>query len=181
MDNNGGFIGSTAASQVSVNEALLTTGSARSGFVQINASAGFDGTLHVASAQLGGLSLGPIGVACDNLGGIGQSTTCLIYTGAREQDHQLPVTGIEYPFTLGQAFNFSYSSSAGGSTYPSNNGGADANFQFQFRFLEADGVTPVAVEAVPEPGTFALFGVALGALTAGRCFHLRHRCFESEQ
>ena len=93
---------------------------------------------------------------------------CIAYTGPRDQDHQLPVSEVEYPFTLGQAFNLSYSSSAGAfsSTYGSGDG--DAAMQFQFRFLEADGMTPVDAEAVPEPGTCALFGVALAGLALGK-------------
>ena len=167
--NNAGapFAISSARSQISVNETLFTTGSVRSGFVQVSATGSSTGDFRGSSGSLD-LSLASIAVSCF---GSGQAAaTCVLWPNGAHSipGYVLPVSLQYYPFTLGQAFNLSYSGSAGGDSTPLGSANGYADLQFQFRFFEADGVTPVTVEAVPEPATFALFGVALGAFIAGR-------------
>lgn len=167
FDKNGQYITSRAGSDVSVKEALFTTGPVRPGFVQISASGQRTSNFRGSSGTLDVL-FGHIAVSChDN--GFGSVASCILWPNGEHSvpAYLLPVSGQSYPFTLGQVFNFSYLGSAGADSLPGYGGfGADASVQFQFRFFEADGVTPVSVEAVPEPGTFALFGVAWGLLAA---------------
>jgi hypothetical protein len=160
-------LNSDATSQVSVNETLFTTGSVRSGLVQISATGSSAGDFRGSSGSLD-LSLESIAVSCFGSGPTG--ATCVLWPNGAHTvpGYVLPVSLQYYQFTLGQAFSFSYSGSAGGNSTPSGSGDGYANLQFQFRFFEADGVTPVAVEAVPEPATFAFFGLALGAFIAGK-------------
>ena len=168
MDNNAHIIVANAGSQALVNETLFTAGYVRPGFVQIIASASSQFVLRYSGAtQI--LSLGNIYVDCTDE--LFFADACTFFPNG---DHnlggssQLP-SGEEYPFTLGQAFNLNYLGSTGASAYFSDAGSVtDSSIQFQFRFFEADGATPVAVEATPEPNTFALFGVALGALVISK-------------
>ena len=157
----------TALSLVSVNEALLTTGSVRSGFVQVIIAGGSD--YYYGDGQMD-LSLGSVTVRCP--GNRFALTGCILSAAPyTPPEYNVPVFPSslqeEFAFTLGQPFNFNFSgkASAYGNTGPPS--GGDAFIQFQFRFFEADGVTPVAV-AAPEPATFALFGIALGVLAAGK-------------
>lgn len=171
--NNAGtlFAVSSARSQVSVNETLFTTGSMRPGFVQISAAAGSAGNFRGDVGSLD-ISLESVAISCFPSG---QTAVCILWPNGFHSvpgyqlpfDGRTPLTGY-YPFTLGQAFNFSYSGSAAGFSDVLGVGAGYANIQLQFRFFEADGVTPAAVQAVPEPATFALFGVALGFMAAFR-------------
>ena len=160
-------LNSETTSNVSVNETLFTTGSVRSGLVQISSTGSSAGDFRGSSGSLD-LSLESIAVSCFGSGPIG--ATCVIWPNGAHSvpGYVLPVSLQYYPFTLGQTFNFSYSSVAGGSSTPFGSGDGYANLQFQFRFFEADGMTPVAVQAVPEPGSLALLAIALGLLRAGR-------------
>ncbi len=160
------FLYSSASSQVSVNETLFTTGSVRSGFVQVSATGGSAGDFRGSTGSLD-LSFESIAVSCFGAGASPNGADCVFWPNGFHSlpGYVLPVSLQHYPFTLGQAFNFSYSGSAAADPpNPLNAGYGYANLQFQFRLFEADGVTPVAVEAVPEPGTFTLFGAALGVL-----------------
>jgi len=62
------------------------------------------------------------------------------------------------PFTLGQPFTFSENLMLSASS--SNPAGVvesgTGSVSFQFRLLEADGETPVAMAAIPEPSTWTL-------------------------
>ena len=167
-DGNGYLVTSTADSQVSVNEALFTPGSVRSGFVQINAT-GSTGDIFREDYSDLDLSLGPIGVGCINQ--VFAASLCVLGPNGGVHNpptYSFPINGQYYPFTLGQAFNFSYSGTAAGFSDAIGDGEGSTNMQFQFRFFEADGVTPVAVEAAPEPGSLALLGVALGMLAVSK-------------
>jgi hypothetical protein len=161
----------SAGSQVSVNETLLTAGSVRSGFVQISASGSGSFDARSPDSASIGLSFGPIQFVCLQQGGREVSLNCQLYPDPRLRPPPLQ-SPAQVEFTLGQAFQLSYSGTvgAGSGTHPGldSSAGADANVQFQFRFVEADGVTPVAVEGVPEPGTLALFGAALVLLAVSK-------------
>lgn len=185
FDNIGNLIGADAGSRASINETLVTAGDVRPGFVQIIASANINYYFLRDSSADQILSLGNIYVDCENLLPFGGY--CIFFPNG---DHnlggssQLP-SGTEYPFILGQSFNLNYSGDTGANTIDGG-GAANSSMQFQFRFFEADGVTLVAVEATPEPGTLALLGLALGVLSIGtskfrRYFPSRHRFFKSEQ
>ena len=161
--------GGSALSLASVNEALLTAGSVRPGFVQVGVAGGSDYYDGVGQMDL---SLGSVTVRCP--GNRFALTGCILSAAPyTPPEYNVPLypgqLQEEFAFTLGQSFNFNFSgkSSAVGST--ASPVGGDAIMQFQFRFFEVDGVTPVAVvEAAPEPATFALFGIALGVLAAGK-------------
>jgi len=69
------------------------------------------------------------------------------------------------PVTLGTAFTLEAN---GGTTnwasgFDGRSGGS-LNTVFQFRFLEADGVTPVGVSQAPEPVTLGMVGLAFCSL-----------------
>jgi len=79
------------------------------------------------------------------------------------------------PVTLGTAFTLAAKGGASNwaSGFEGSSGGSLLT-AYNFRFLEADGVTGVAVSQAPEPMTVALVGLAFGALglfrkTRARC------------
>jgi len=147
------YLNSDARSQASVNEALFTTGSVRSGFVQVSVTASSASNFRSSIGYLD-LSLEHIAVSCFTFSPV--ASTCVFWPNGAHSvpGYEVPPSGESpftgyFPFTLGQAFNFSYSGFA--EAIPDSLGYGDngyANIQFQFRFLEADGVTPVAVESV---------------------------------
>ena len=165
-------VGSTfASSQISVNETLFTIGTVRPGVVQVNVSGGNSGDRGRAEMFF---SLGSIQVPCP-YGSARAQSTCIIGDPPHFGPTYLvpsygPSLQVEFAFTLGQPFTLSFS----GDTGSGNNNGefyqssGVNDLQFQLRFFEADGVTPVAVQAAPEPGTIALFGAALGVLAVAR-------------
>ncbi len=81
-------------------------------------------------------------------------------------------------FTLGNpfAFSFSESFSAYGDPYVEGPGNASGRVVFNFQLFEADGKTPVAIYAAPEPGTFGLLLTCLGGLGA-MYYGVRRRSF----
>ena len=62
-------------------------------------------------------------------------------------------------FTLGNSFAFQFSQdfTAFGDPFSEGEGFARATTSFSFQVFEADGTTPVALYAAPEPGTLGLF------------------------
>lgn len=69
------------------------------------------------------------------------------------------------PYTLGTAF--SLNGAADSQQYVSRNvgeSGGAVNITYQFRFFEADGVTPVAVTELPEPSSFLMVPAFLAVL-----------------
>ena len=141
------YYNASALSLVTLDASLITAGSPRSGYIQLNVSggvgydAGDDGgseTLTLSSPA-GGMPLGAF---------------CSLSTCSYPANQTLP-------FVLGMAFPISYSGTA--YAYSSNTvdgpGWANVLLGYNFRFLEADGITPVTVSETPEPGTFFLLVV----------------------
>jgi len=77
------------------------------------------------------------------------------------------------PWELGTPFVFSYLVTGGGS----GDGQGDTRLIYDFRFFEADGVTPVNVFVVPEPATLSMGLVGLAAF--GTCCRRRIRLTNS--
>jgi hypothetical protein len=91
-------------------------------------------------------------------------------------------------YSLGSPISVDASSEAFTET-PFGNSYASTNVSIQFRFLEADGITPVVinsgipVSAVPEPGTFSLYLImgALMALTKSKKYFIGLTCDDCGQ
>jgi len=62
------------------------------------------------------------------------------------------------PFTLGDTFSFNFSETftASGDPFVQGPGFASGTASFGFLLFEAEGTTPVALYAAPEPGTLGL-------------------------
>lgn len=128
---------------------LLSSGNMRTGLIEFSQAVQFqpgpDPPRATAAVMVGTLSS-----QC-----AGPSTFLLICTGNMGAANGLPQ---RLPFTLGQPFTFSEnlrllaSSSNPAGLIESGTG----SVSFQFRLLEADGETPVTIEAVPEPSTWSL-------------------------
>jgi hypothetical protein len=70
------------------------------------------------------------------------------------------------PFTLGNRFSFNFSEifTASGDPFVQGPGFASGTASFGFQFFEADGTTPVALYAAPEPGTLGLLLISFVGL-----------------
>lgn len=142
-----------ASSYISDTHALATTGAVRSGFLQYQGSYDGVGPLH------GGMSYGTftLGSIVFNPGPFPTAST-----------------GVQMvPWTLGSDFTLSsYSESSSSQAGVDEPFGVHADLSLQFRLFEADGTTPVAVVATPEPATAFLSLLPLAAFAA---FRIRRR------
>jgi hypothetical protein len=151
------LFGAAAQSSVAVSysSTLTTSGSVRSGYLQIqgygNGSNFYDGGATMTSGiVLASGSFYPTEITCSS-----NSSYCTPGTGYYNVFSLIPVT-------LGTTFSIEAN---GGTTnwaagFDGMSGGS-LNTVFNFRFLEADGRTPVNVSQVPEPMTLGLVGSAL--------------------
>lgn len=138
---------------------LLTSGSMRTGLIEFSQTVQFqpgpDPPRSSAAVTVGGLSS-----QC-----AGPSTFFLTCTGNMGAANRPPQ---RLPFTLGQPFTFSENLMLSASS--SNPAGVvesgTGSVSFQFRLLEADGETPVAIAAVPEPSTWTLLAFSAVMLVA---------------
>ncbi len=153
----GGNIGSNAetSSSANVSLALQTAGPVRPGFIEIVPA--YDADAEYASLSKLSFSLGYLQGAC----------------GAPSRSCSLNNPGANYPnfpriynFNLGDPFSVDVNYASGlDALSEEDDAHASLQFALQFRFFEADGVTPVAIS--PEPSTSALALIALAA--AGFC------------
>ena len=148
----------TSTAQLSTN--LTTAGPVRDGLLQIvftNRSLGYPS----AGAGWGTFSLS-LNAGLESSLGCGISWSTCNATSVAE--HYNALGGLIVP--LGTAFSLNYNgifnAFAGGTA--EGNGSGTVDLDYQFRFLEADGITPVAVlSAAPEPTSFGLLGISLAA------------------
>jgi hypothetical protein len=151
----------STSAQAILNDSDYTTGSVRSGFIQVSET-------------------------IFSLHGNPEAATWSISDGSHNYSGCLPgSSGVEgcsgmatLPFELGVPFMVSASAINGFSIAPRQTGfGTDSEVDLTFTVLEADGSTPVAVLPTPEPSTYALLSIGLGLLpvvllarrVAGRC------------
>lgn len=150
------LFGPAADSSVAVtyNSTLVTGGSVRSGYLQIQGygygSNFYDGGATMTSGiLLGSGSPYQTEITCSS-----NSGSCTPGTGYYNYYSLIPVT-------LGTAFTIEAN---GGTTNWASGfdglSGGSLNTVFDFRFLEADGRTPVSVSQAPEPTTVGLVGLA---------------------
>ena len=146
----------TASSSASVDISLTTAGASRAGYIEVIPYLNGDAIYSVSNLSF---SIGTLTGSCAT-----RLSTCSVSS-----------MGVNYPsfprmyaFTLGDTFSLDVNySSMLDALYEDYQADTDLNFDLQFRFLEADGVTPVALS--PEPSTWTLAGVGLlGALLVVR-------------
>ena len=141
-----------------VSLSLSTGGPSRPGFLvfleNITGGNGPD-PLDIATANI---AIGQYSASC---GAVAFNVTCT--TGNLSSFNQ-KLTETTLPFTLGQSFLFTGQIQLRASSLnPAIAESGQMNSSFQFRFLEADGITPVSVQGfVPEPRTTVL--AAIGVL-----------------
>src|SRR4051812_2034017 len=152
------LFGPAAQSSIAVSYAstLSTSGPVRSGYLQIegygNGANFYDGGATMTSGiQLGSGSSYQTEITCYS-----NSSYCAPGTGYYNAHSLIPVT-------LGTAFMLE----ANGATNNRASGfdgfsGGSLTTVYKFRFLEADGLTPVSVSQAPEPLTIGLVGLAFG-------------------
>jgi hypothetical protein len=73
-----------------------------------------------------------------------------------------------FPVLLGTEFPITFSGETGAGSSFENTGNSHLSEQYAFRFFEADSVTPVAVEEIPEPGLAWLVLLLVVALSVYR-------------
>lgn len=158
-----------STSTIAYSQSLITAGSARDGYLQISPSSNAD-VARPYDASAAGISFGLDITPFD-----GQFFTGAPFTSIRCGGADSCSPGPTYytdhypliPVTLGSGFNVFANGTVGAYVNRGDGisgGGVDSTFQF--RFLEADGTTPVQVAAAaPEPGTIGMLGG--GLLLAG--------------
>lgn len=147
------FAGSVS-SELDFTQGLLTTGAPREGFIQVQVRGGGDsdggGSAHVTMPA----GLDPT---------ISLSPGCVAFACGPNQDYYTHYSRI--PFDLGQAFPIAMTVRVYGDEIPNYDAiVGSVGMTYDFRFFEADGVTPVAVTATPEPATWSLLGLTLSGV-----------------
>lgn len=145
-----------ASASANVDFTLTTAGPERSGYIQV-VQPGF----FFAEYSITGLSL--------SIGTLpGDACTGEFDCSIAEAPAIYPDT---YNFTLGNSFSFDFAySSLLDATFEDGQADTTGDYTLEFRFLESDGVTPVAI--LPEPSTWIPVCTALLCLAA---FSLRKR------
>lgn len=138
-----------AKTVVNMIETLTTAGALRSGYVQFAGSATSDHFYDGRGAVSSGIVDIPVAeIMCDDL-----DSTC---------SYEIAPYSL-IPVTLGTSLQIEtdgYTNNQAGGDDGSSGGYLDTTYQF--RFFEADGVTPVLVTALPEPATWFQLALALG-------------------
>jgi hypothetical protein len=139
---------------VSYSSTLVTGGSVRSGFLQLQGY-GYGSNFHDGGATMtSGIVLASGSPYQTEITCSANSGSCTPGTGYYNYYSLIPVT-------LGTAFTIEAN---GGTTNWASGfdglSGGSLNTVFDFRFLEADGRTPVSVSQAPEPMTIAMVGLA---------------------
>ena len=153
------FFGAAAQTSIAVSysSTLSTGGPVRSGYLQIEGY-GYGANFNDGGASMtSGILLGSGNLYQTEITCYSNSSYCTPGIGYYTYNSLIPVT-------LGTSFiieaNGSTSNAAAG--FDGLSGGS-LNTVYNFRFLEADGVTPVAVSQVPEPVTVGLVGLAFSS------------------
>ena len=148
---SGPNISSSAAATADITYQFSTPGPVRSGLISISSGvnlqsgAGFDSVILTAS-------IGSLNGSCSGEGGLCNGFLSL--PGTRS-----------FAFTLGDTFTFNFSEAfqAFGDPYVEGSGFARGSAGLNLQLFEADGKTPVAISAAPEPSSFSLLLLAAPA------------------
>ena len=144
----------SVSSQLDFTQGLLTAGAPREGFIQVQIRGGGDsdggGSAHVTMpaglAPTITLSPGGVDFAC-----------------GPNQDYYTHYSLI--PFELGEAFPIAMTVRVYGDEIPNFDAiVGSVGMTYNFRFFEADAITPVAVTATPEPASWSLLSLSLSGL-----------------
>lgn len=148
--NNAGVFGAQVTTEIHFDEFLLTAGSIRPGYLILGVSS--PGS-HSASS---GGAFGSVSFQFAPYGAASQ-ISCLAI------DRQcFPLNIFSVPVILGIPLELVANGTLiAVAQSPSETADVAENGQYQFRFVEANGVTPVAVSETPEPSSALLFGTAL--------------------
>jgi len=153
-DSGGGLLESYPASartSLVASYELTTPGPQRVGYVEFGAGGDsrypYNGEQASSYSTLLQDGTSIWGLTCDLFSG------CSTYTG--------PMNGALYPIELGVPFEVQVSAGSSGATggYSVNYASAELDSIFEFRLVEADGVTPVAIDS-PEPEYAGFIGLA---------------------
>ena len=182
-DSNGGFSSAGTSYSYSINENRLTV------ITEAHFSAGGRAPVSSASSQAmiqGVIQIGTEGPIRDGLVS-GEASQSAVRNGGSSYSSFRTVPGyfeppnylsVSYPASvqLGSPLTVYITSTAGGrSNYSSGGAEANSRLDVNLNFLEADGVTPVAIADVPEPITIALAGCGIGVLCLLRGRALKRR------
>lgn len=146
---------SAAQSSLSYHGDYLTSGPVRQGFLQINLS-GYSGDPYSGYMNATILLSMPDGSPSANI-------DC--YDGLCHGNSHEFYSGGLIPYVLGTSFSLDGTGNALASAgFNDGSSAGDTNLSYNFRFFEADGVTPVSVSEIPEPASVSLVLVSLAAL-----------------
>lgn len=164
------LFGAPAASSISVaySSTLSTDGPVRAGYLQIQGY-GFGSNIYDGGASMtSGIVLG---------GNSGYQTAVTCYSNSSYCSPGTNYYGNTLiPVTLGTAFTIQ--ANGGTTDFAANfdgSSGGSLTTMYNFRFLEADGTTPVLVSQTPEPATMSLIGLAFGSLLVLRKARTRYQ------
>jgi hypothetical protein len=143
---------------VSYSSTLSTGGRLRSGYLQIQAygvGAGFhDGGASMTS-----------GILLNSASPYETELTCYSNSGSCTPGMVDYAHNSLIPVMLGTAFTLeAHGQTANWASAFDGSSGGSLNTQYNFRFLEADGITAVQISQAPEPLTVGLVGLAFGLL-----------------
>ncbi len=145
--------GTEAHTRIDYSTLLTTAGPLRAGYIQLQFSGSvdyiYDGTSAITS-----------GIVNTNPNSSLPQFTCSEYGGCTGNSFLARRSMI--PFVLGQAFTIEANGYFDNYAY-GNDGfsGGSSQSNYQFRFLEADSLTPVGVSPAPEPSTWLLLAAPL--------------------
>ncbi len=146
-------IGSSASSTANVSYQFSTPGPVRQGVITLSYSVN---NLQSGPGNDSGQIAVQVGSLGDSCGGIGGICNGFLDTpGPRS-----------FSFTLGNTFGFDLTEAfkAVGDPSSEGTGFAKGGLTFNLQLFEADGKTPVAISAAPEPGTLGLLLAPLGGI-----------------
>lgn len=155
--------GPAAGNFITINfsDTLVTAGASRSGYLQIqgygSGASFYDGGASMTSGLLLNGAAATTEISCYS-----NSSYCTPGTGYYNTYTLIPVT-------LGTAITIEANghTNNSASAFDGSSGGS-LSTTYQFRFLEADGVTPVSVSEAPEPATLGLLSLSCGAILVAR-------------
>ncbi len=139
---------------------LITAGPVRDGYVQITGDGSstyfYDGQGEMTSGIVSANASSPLTeISC----------AANSVTGCAPGPHYYSVMNPLIPISLGTNINLAATGFVNDWVGPlDGQSGGELDTTFQFRFFEADGVTPVAVSDVPEPATWGLIAFIGGAV-----------------
>ena len=167
----GGAVGAGATSSVTIaySQTLVTAGTMRSGYVQLEAygsgASFYDGGAFMTSGLT--INTNPFtGSPVTEFACVSILSFCTPGSAYYDYHSLIPVTLGSMLTIEANGGTVNYASFLDGAS------GGSLSTTYNFRFLEADGLTPVTVTTAPEPVTYGLMGAAL---LLGGWLHRRKR------